>query len=138
MFTVVLIGSIVGFSGAALGSVGGVGGGGNARLDHWFDPKSSTAISKYRTEVLYAIRLVMQPMLTLGISIGVAFNVMFANWMVTVLLIILFLVLAVTAAKALMKGIETWKKETMMKKEAEKQLESESKPFGEALIKHYI
>ncbi|CAL8126357.1 unnamed protein product [Prunus armeniaca] len=46
MFTVVLIGSIVGFSGAALGSVGGVGGGGNACLDHWFDPKSSTAISK--------------------------------------------------------------------------------------------
>ncbi|CAL8122796.1 unnamed protein product [Prunus armeniaca] len=126
MFTVVLIGSIVGFSGAALGSVGGVGGGGNACLDHWFDPKSSTAISKYRTEVLYAILLVMQPMLMLGISIGVAFNVMFANWMVTVLLIILFLV---TAAKALMKGIETWKKETMMKKEAEKQLESESKPF---------
>ncbi|CAL8126371.1 unnamed protein product [Prunus armeniaca] len=126
MFTVVLIGSIVGFSGAALGSVGGVGGGGNACLDHWFDPKSSTAISKYRTEVLYAILLVMQPMLMLGISIGVAFNVMFANWMVTVLLIILFLV---TAAKALMKGIETWKKETMMKKEAEKKLESESKPF---------
>ncbi|CAL2274791.1 unnamed protein product [Prunus armeniaca] len=46
MFTVVLIGSIVGFSGAALGSVGGVGGGGNACLDHWFDPKSSNAISK--------------------------------------------------------------------------------------------
>ncbi|CAL9027047.1 unnamed protein product, partial [Prunus brigantina] len=45
--------------------------------------------------------------------------------MVTVLLIILFLG---TAAKALMKGIETWKKETMMKKGAEKQLESESKP----------
>ncbi|CAL8172044.1 unnamed protein product [Prunus armeniaca] len=130
-----LIGSIVGFSGAALGSVGGVGGGGNACVDHWFDPKSSTAISKYRTEVLYAILLVMQPMLMLGISIGVAFNVMFAHWMVTVLLIILFLV---TLAKALMKGIETWKKETMMKKEVEKQLESESKPFGEALIKHYI
>ncbi|CAL8126415.1 unnamed protein product [Prunus armeniaca] len=134
MFTVVLIGSIVGFSGAALGSVGGVGGGGNARLDHWFDPKSSTAISKCM--IMGAAG--STPMLTLGISIGVAFNVMFANWMVTVLLIILFLVLAVTAAKALMKGIETWKKETMMKKEAEKQLESESKPFGEARIKHYI
>ncbi|CAL9027817.1 unnamed protein product [Prunus brigantina] len=69
-------------------------------------------------------------MLMLGISIGVAFNAMFANWMVTVLLIILFLG---TAAKALMKGIETWKKETMMKKvshdfpEAEKHLELESK-----------
>jgi hypothetical protein len=30
-------------------------------------------------------------MLMLGISIGVAFNVMFADWMVTVLLIILFI-----------------------------------------------
>ncbi|CAL8126831.1 unnamed protein product [Prunus armeniaca] len=133
MFTVVLIGSIVGFSGAALGSVGGVGGGGNACLDHWFDPKSSTAISKCM--IMGAAG--STPMFMLGISIGVAFNVMFANWMVTVLLIILFLVLAVTAAKALMKGMETWKKETMMKKEAEEQLESESKPFGETLIKHY-
>ncbi|CAL8172175.1 unnamed protein product [Prunus armeniaca] len=88
----IVVGSIVGFFGAALGSVGGVGD---------------------RIEELYAILLVMQPMLTLGISIGVAFNVMFANWMVTVLLIILFLG---TAAKALMKGLETWKKETMMKK----------------------
>ncbi|CAL2274783.1 unnamed protein product [Prunus armeniaca] len=52
-----------------------------------FDPKSSTAISKCRTEELYAILLVMQPMLMLGINIGVAFNVMFANRMVTVLLI---------------------------------------------------
>ncbi|CAL8126401.1 unnamed protein product [Prunus armeniaca] len=87
MFTVVLIGSIVGFSGAALGSVGGVGGGGNACLDHWFDPKSSTAISKCM--IMGAAG--STPMLMLGISIGVAFNVMFANWMVTVLLIILFL-----------------------------------------------
>ncbi|KAI5319543.1 hypothetical protein L3X38_039251 [Prunus dulcis] len=37
---------------------------------------------------------------------------MFADWMVTVLPIILFLR---RAAKALMKGVETWKKETMMK-----------------------
>ncbi|CAL2274789.1 unnamed protein product [Prunus armeniaca] len=39
-----------------------------------------------------------------------------------------------TAAKALIKGIETWKKETMMKK-AEKQLESDSKPGGECTDK---
>ncbi|CAL8172045.1 unnamed protein product [Prunus armeniaca] len=69
-----LIGSIVGSSGAALGSVGGVGGG-----IIGFDPKSSTAISKYRTEELYAILLVMQPMLMLGINIGVAFNVMYSS-----------------------------------------------------------
>lgn len=39
----------------------------------------------------YDLALLFQPMLMLGISIGVAFNVMFADWMVTVLLIILFL-----------------------------------------------
>lgn len=46
----VVVGSIVGFLGAALGSVGGVGGGGifvpMLTLIIGFDPKSSTAISK--------------------------------------------------------------------------------------------
>ncbi|PKI63664.1 hypothetical protein CRG98_015952 [Punica granatum] len=73
----------------------------------------------------YDLALLFQPMLMLGISIGVAFNVMFADWMVTVLLIILFLG---TSTKALFKGIDTWKKETLMKKEAAKLIESESKP----------
>ena len=39
----------------------------------------------------YDLALLFQPMLMLGISIGVAFNVIFADWMVTVLLIILFI-----------------------------------------------
>lgn len=39
----------------------------------------------------YDLALLFQPMLMLGISIGVAFNVIFPAWMVTVLLIILFL-----------------------------------------------
>ena len=39
----------------------------------------------------YDLALLIQPMLMLGISVGVAFNVMFPDWMVTVLLIILFL-----------------------------------------------
>ncbi|CAL2274787.1 unnamed protein product [Prunus armeniaca] len=39
----------------------------------------------------YDLAFLFLPMITLGISIGVAFNVMFADWMVTVLLIILFL-----------------------------------------------
>ncbi|GMP28312.1 hypothetical protein CsSME_00003912 [Camellia sinensis var. sinensis] len=123
----------------------------------------------------YDLALLFQPMLMLGISIGVTFNVMFADWMVTVLLIILFLgnnicslepedeskiiifmyfcsskcvilllqsqrscsipqVGAGTSSKALFKAIETWKKETMMKKEAAKQLESESKALGECLM----
>lgn len=46
----IVVGSIVGFLGAALGSVGGVGGGGifvpMLSLIIGFDPKSSTAISK--------------------------------------------------------------------------------------------
>ncbi|KAA8547355.1 hypothetical protein F0562_003781 [Nyssa sinensis] len=146
-----VVGTIIGFFGAALGSVGGVGGGGifvpMLTLIIGFDPKSSTAISKCMimgaagSTVYYNLRLkhptldmplidydlalLFQPMLMLGISIGVAFNVIFADWMVTVLLIILFIG---TSTKAFFKGVDTWKKETMMKKEAKKQLESESKP----------
>ena len=39
----------------------------------------------------YDLAMLFQPMLMLGISIGVACNVIFADWMVTILLIILFL-----------------------------------------------
>ena len=39
----------------------------------------------------YNLALLFQPMLVLGISIGVSLNVVFAEWMITVLLIILFL-----------------------------------------------
>ncbi|KAL2454413.1 Sulfite exporter TauE/SafE family protein [Abeliophyllum distichum] len=39
----------------------------------------------------YDLAVLIQPMLMLGISIGVAFNVIFSDWMVTVLLIILFI-----------------------------------------------
>lgn len=38
----------------------------------------------------YDLVLLIQPMLMLGISIGVAFSVVFADWMLTVLLVILF------------------------------------------------
>ena len=38
----------------------------------------------------YDLALLFQPMLMLGISIGVAFNVIFPEWMLTVLLIIFF------------------------------------------------
>lgn len=38
----------------------------------------------------YDLALLIQPMLMLGISLGVALNVIFADWMVTVLLIVLF------------------------------------------------
>ncbi|XP_020097854.1 uncharacterized protein LOC109716716 [Ananas comosus] len=143
----IVVGSIIGFFGAAFGSVGGVGGGGifvpMLTLIIGFDPKSSTAISKcmimgaagstvyYNLKLRhptldmpiidYDLALLVQPMLMLGISIGVAFNVLFADWMVTVLLIILFLG---TSSKAFMKGVDTWKKETLAKKEAARRSES--------------
>ena len=39
----------------------------------------------------YDLALLMQPMLMLGVSIGVIFNVIFPNWLITALLIRLFL-----------------------------------------------
>ncbi|GER39683.1 sulfite exporter TauE/SafE family protein [Striga asiatica] len=150
----IVIGSIIGFFGAAFGSVGGVGGGGifvpMLTLIVGFDPKSATAISKCMimgaavSTVYYNLRLrhptiempiidydlavLIQPMLMLGISIGVTFNVIFADWMVTVLLIFLFIV---TSTKAFFKGVETWKKETILKKEAAKQVEANGKDEAE-------
>ncbi|MED6109293.1 hypothetical protein PIB30_032059 [Stylosanthes scabra] len=143
----IVVGSFIGFCGAAFGSVGGVGGGGifvpMLSLIIGFDPKSSTAISKCMimgaalSTVYYNLRLrhptldmpiidydlalLIQPMLMLGISIGVTFNVLFPDWLVTILLIVIFVV---TSTKAFFKGVETWKKETIMKKEAAKRQET--------------
>lgn len=39
----------------------------------------------------YDLALLIQPMLMLGISIGVVFNVVFPDWIVTILLIVLFI-----------------------------------------------
>ena len=41
--------------------------------------------------IYYDLVLLFQPMLMMGISIEVVFNVAFADWMVTILLIVLFL-----------------------------------------------
>ncbi|KAJ0076450.1 hypothetical protein Patl1_34281 [Pistacia atlantica] len=143
----ICLGTAIAFFGAAFGSVGGVGGGGiyvpMLTLIIGFDAKSSTAMSKFMITgaaastvyynlklrhptldmpiIDYDLALLFQPMLVLGISIGVAFNVIFADWMITVLLIILFLG---TSFKAFFRGLETWKKETIMKKEAARLLES--------------
>ncbi|XP_075507681.1 sulfite exporter TauE/SafE family protein 3-like [Primulina tabacum] len=151
----IIVGTIVGFLGAAFGSVGGVGGGGifvpMLTLIIGFDSKSSTAISKCMimgaaiSTVYYNLKLrhptiempiidydlavLIQPMLMMGISIGVTFNVIFADWMVTVLLIILFIG---TSTKAFLKGIETWKKETILKKENAKRFETDGKDKDEA------
>ncbi|KAL5704568.1 hypothetical protein ACHQM5_022976 [Ranunculus cassubicifolius] len=145
-----IVGTIIGFFGAAMGSIGGVGGGGifvpMLTLIIGFGPKSATAISKcmimgaagstvyYNLKLRhptldlpiidYDLALLVQPMMLLGISIGVVFNIIFAEWMVTILLIILFLV---TSTRAFVKGVETWKQESIMKKEAARILESISK-----------
>ncbi|WVZ24785.1 hypothetical protein V8G54_003329 [Vigna mungo] len=139
----IIVGSIVGFLGSAFGNVGGVGGGGifvpMLTLIIGFDAKSAIAISKcmitggatatvlsnlrQRHPTLdlpvidYDLALLFQPVLMLGISIGVAFNVIFPEWMLTVLLVILFVGISI---KSFLKGVDTWKKETIMKKEAMK------------------
>nr|XP_018680461.1 PREDICTED: uncharacterized protein LOC103981523 isoform X2 [Musa acuminata subsp. malaccensis] len=146
----IAVGSVIGFLGAALGSVGGVGGGGifvpMLTLIIGFDPKSSTALSKCMimgtacSTVYYNLRLrhpsldaplidyrlvmLIQPTLMLGISIGVILNVIIPEWMVTLLLIILLLG---TSVKAFMKGVETWRRETTLMKEAAKGLGSNSR-----------
>ncbi|KAL9405654.1 hypothetical protein Peur_002626 [Populus x canadensis] len=63
----------------------------------------------------YDLALLFQPMLILGISIGVTLNVLFADWMIIILLIIFFIA---TSARSFFKGVETWKKETKSKQEA--------------------
>ncbi|XP_044978610.1 sulfite exporter TauE/SafE family protein 3-like isoform X3 [Hordeum vulgare subsp. vulgare] len=102
-----------------------------------FDTKSATAMSKCMITgaavstvycnlklkhptlnmpmIDYDLALLIQPMLMMGVSIGVICNVIFPDWLVTVLFIILSLV---TSTKAFLKGVETWKKETLMKREA--------------------
>ncbi|KAH1236907.1 Sulfite exporter TauE/SafE family protein 3 [Glycine max] len=156
----IIVGAVVGFLGSAFGTVGGVGGGGifvpMLTLIVGFDQKSATAISKCMitggatATVFYNLRqrhptldlpvidydlaLLFQPMLMLGISIGVAFNVIFPEWMLTVLLIIFFVGISV---KSFFKGVDTWKKETIMKKEAKKnsRIDDIGSPEDDA---HYI
>ncbi|KAF3446444.1 hypothetical protein FNV43_RR11623 [Rhamnella rubrinervis] len=149
----IVFGTIAGSFGAAFGSVGGIGGGGifvpMLSIIIGFDPKSAMAMSKCMimgaagTTVYYNLKkrhptlelplidydlvLLIQPMLMLGISIGVAFSVVFAEWMLTVLLIIIFIG---TTLKAFFKGVQTWKTETITKMEMAKWLESNNGGSG--------
>ncbi|XP_045090418.1 sulfite exporter TauE/SafE family protein 3-like [Aegilops tauschii subsp. strangulata] len=136
-----VLGSFVGFFGAALGSIGGLGGGAifvpMLTLIVGFDTKSATAMSKCMITgaaistvycnlklkhptfnmpmIDYDLALLIQPMLMMGVSIGVICNVIFPDWLVTILFIILSLV---TSTKAFLKGVETWKKEALIIREA--------------------
>ncbi|KAF2289803.1 hypothetical protein GH714_038693 [Hevea brasiliensis] len=133
-----VLATVIGFLGSACGTVGGVGGGGifvpMLTLIVGFDTKSAAAISKcmimgasassvwYNLRVPhptkevpiidYDLALLFQPMLMLGITIGVSLSVVFPYWLITVLIIILFLG---TSSRSVFKGIEMWKEETILK-----------------------
>ncbi|GMH23181.1 hypothetical protein Nepgr_025024 [Nepenthes gracilis] len=143
----IVLATVIGFLGSAFGTVGGVGGGGifvpMLTLIVGFDTKSAAALSKcmimaasaasvwYNLRVLhptkdvpildYDLALLFQPMLLLGITIGVSLSVVFPYWLITILIIVLFLG---TSSRSFCKGVEMWKEENFMKKELERQQET--------------
>lgn len=146
----VVVATVVGFLGSAFGTVGGVGGGGifvpMLNLVVGFDTKSAAALSKcmimgasassvwYNLQVShptkeapvidYKLALLFQPMLMLGITIGVELSVIFPYWLITVLIIILFIG---TSSRSFYKGILMWREESrilMETREREEQSKS--------------
>lgn len=139
-----VLATVIGFLGSACGTVGGVGGGGifvpMLNLLLGFDTKSAAALSKcmimgasassvwYNVRVPhptkevpildYDLALLFQPMLMLGITVGVALSVVFPYWLITVLIIILFIG---TSSRSFFKGIEMWREETILKNEKSNQ-----------------
>ena len=55
----------------------------------------------------YELALLFQPMLMLGVTIGVALSVVFPQWLITVLIIILFIGMFVSPPMALDKPTRT-------------------------------
>ncbi|XP_050229618.1 sulfite exporter TauE/SafE family protein 4 [Mercurialis annua] len=153
----IVLATIIGFLGSACGTVGGVGGGGifvpMLNLIVGFDTKSSAALSKcmimgasassvwYNLRVPhptkevpildYDLALLFQPMLMLGITIGVSLSVVFPYWLITVLIIILFIG---TSSRSAFRGIEMWKEETIFNKEWAEQRRTLVNSRGELLI----
>ncbi|KAI7738261.1 hypothetical protein M8C21_014427 [Ambrosia artemisiifolia] len=156
----IILATLIGFLGSAFGTVGGVGGGGifvpMLTLIVGFDTKSAAALSKcmimgasassfwYNLRVPhpcrevpildYDLALLFQPMLMLGITLGVALSVVFPYWLITVLIIILFLG---TSSRSFFRGIEMWKEETILKKEMAQPRETFANSRGELLIDAY-
>ncbi|CAI0408169.1 unnamed protein product [Linum tenue] len=152
-----VLATVIGFLGSACGTVGGVGGGGifvpMLTLIVGFDTKSAAAISKcmimgasassvwYNLQVPhptkevpildYDLALLFQPMLMLGITVGVALSVVFPYWLITVLIIILFMG---TSSRSFYRGIEMWKEETYLKSEIAGRKEALVNSRGELLI----
>ncbi|KAD3337568.1 hypothetical protein E3N88_33088 [Mikania micrantha] len=156
----IMLATLIGFLGSAFGTVGGVGGGGifvpMLTLVVGFETKSAAALSKcmimgasassfwYNLRVQhpcrkvpildYDLALLFQPMLMLGITLGVALSVVFPYWLLTVLIIILFLG---TSSRSFSRGIEMWKEESILKKEMAKPRETFVNSLGELLIDTY-
>ncbi|KAF6146762.1 hypothetical protein GIB67_007476 [Kingdonia uniflora] len=152
-----VLATLIGFLGSAFGTVGGVGGGGifvpMLNLIVGFDTKSAAALSKcmimgastssvwYNLRVPHPFRevpiidydlaMLFQPMLMLGITIGVSLSVVFPYWLITVLIIILFLG---TSSRSFFRGIEMWKQETICNRELEAQERAPFNSHGEFLI----
>ncbi|QCD97996.1 glucuronyl/N-acetylglucosaminyl transferase EXT2 [Vigna unguiculata] len=153
----VALATVIGFLGSAFGTVGGVGGGGifvpMLTLIVGFDTKSAAALSKcmimgastasvwYNLRVPhptkevpiidYDLGLIFQPMLMLGITVGVALSVVFPYWLITVLIIILFVG---TSSRSFFKGTQMWREETLIKKEMARQKATFVSSHGELLI----
>nr|KYP70955.1 hypothetical protein KK1_010197 [Cajanus cajan] len=153
----VALATVIGFLGSAFGTVGGVGGGGifvpMLTLIVRFDTKSAAALSKcmimgastasvwYNLRVPhptkevpildYDLALLFQPMLMLGITVGVSLSVVFPYWLITVLIIILFIG---TSSRSFFKGTQMWKEETLLKKEMARQQDAFVNSRGELLI----
>ncbi|KAI9086226.1 hypothetical protein K1719_031680 [Acacia pycnantha] len=149
--------TLIGFLGSACGTVGGVGGGGifvpMLTLLLGFDTKSAAALSKcmimgasassvwYNLRVPhptkevpildYDLALLFQPMLMLGITVGVSLSVVFPYWLITVLIIFLFIG---TSSRSFFKGIEMWKDETILKNEIAKQQATKANSPGELIV----
>ncbi|OIW20632.1 hypothetical protein TanjilG_18570 [Lupinus angustifolius] len=139
-----VLASVIGFLVSAFGTVGGVGRGGifvpMLTLLLGFDAKSAAALSKcmimgasvssvwYNLRVPhptkevpildYDLALLFQPMLMLGITVGVALSVVFPYWLITILIIILYIG---SSSRSFFKGIEMWRAETYMKNEIAKE-----------------
>lgn len=59
----------------------------------------------------YDLALLFQPMLMLGITVGVALSVVFPYWLITVLIIILFIA---TSSRSFFKALHMWSQETLL------------------------
>ncbi|KAH1195317.1 Sulfite exporter TauE/SafE family protein 4 [Glycine max] len=153
----VALATVIGFLGSAFGTVGGVGGGGifvpMLTLIVGFDTKSAAALSKcmimgastasvwYNLRVPhptkevpiidYDLALLFQPMLMLGITVGVVLSVVFPYWLITVLIIILFIG---SSSRSFFKGTQMWREETLLKKEMARQRATLVNFRGELLI----